>query len=177
MTTNFRSPVNVTAANKDLSGVTSQRATGDRVAFYGKEALRYSVAGVLGWIGAMKFTAYEASAIQGLVASSPLTSWLYDLFSLQGAANFIGSIEIATAVLIVAGTRFPQAALAGALGALATFLVTLSFLITAPGWEASLGGFPALSVVPGQFLLKDTVLLAAAVWLAGDALKRLNTNS
>ncbi|MGI9504474.1 MAG: YkgB family protein [Geminicoccaceae bacterium] len=144
---------------------------------YGKEALRYSVAGVLGWIGAMKFTAYEAGAIQGLVASNPLTSWLYDFLSLQGTANLIGSIEIATAVLIIAGTRFPQAALAGALGAVATFLVTLSFLFTAPGWEASLGGFPALSVVPGQFLLKDTVLLAAAVWLAGDALKRLNANA
>jgi uncharacterized membrane protein YkgB len=32
---------------------------------------------VLGWIGAMKFTAYEATGIQGLVASSPLMSWLY----------------------------------------------------------------------------------------------------
>jgi reactive chlorine resistance protein C len=34
----------------------------------------------------------------------------------------------------------------------------------APGWEASLGGFPALSDLPGQFLLKDIVLLGAAVW-------------
>ncbi len=150
---------------------------GTSLSSYGKEAIRFSVAGVLGWIGAMKFTAYEAGAIEGLVASSPLTSWLYDVFSLQGAANLIGGIEIATALLIVAGARFPTAAIAGALGAIATFAITLSFLFSAPGWESSLGGFPALSVVPGQFLLKDSVLLAVAVWLLGDALQRVRARS
>ena len=151
-------------------------AFGQRLSGIGKEAVRYSVAGVLGWIGAMKFTAYEAGAIEGLVASSPLTSWLYDVTSLQGASNLIGAIEITTALLIVAGARFPKAAIVGALGAIATFVVTLSFLFTAPGWEASLGGFPALSVVPGQFLVKDSVLLAAAVWLLGDAVSRYRAN-
>jgi uncharacterized membrane protein YkgB len=53
-----------------------------------------------------------------------------------------------------------------------TFAVTLSFLFSAPGWEQSLGGFPALSVVPGQFLLKDVVLLAASISLLGRALQR-----
>ena len=171
--------VNV-AAEREASGgvgaVDEVAELGQRLSTVGKEAVRYSVAGVLGWIGAMKFTAYEASAIEGLVASSPLTSWLYDVTSLQGASNLIGGIEIATALLIVAGARFPTAAIAGALGAIATFVITLSFLFTAPGWEASLGGFPALSVVPGQFLLKDGVLLAAAVWLLGDALGRYRTN-
>ncbi len=150
---------------------------GTSLSSYGKEAIRFSVAGVLGWIGAMKFTAYEAGAIEGLVASSPLTSWLYDVFSLQGAANLIGGIEIATALLIVAGARFPTAAIAGAIGAIATFAVTLSFLFSAPGWESSLGGFPALSVVPGQFLLKDSVLLAVAVSLLGDALQNVRARS
>ncbi len=144
---------------------------GDRLSRYGKHAARFTVAGVLGWIGAMKFTAYEAGAIEGLVASSPFTSWLYDVLSLQGVSNLIGTIEVATALLIVAGLWLRGAAVLGALGAIATFVVTLSFLFTAPGWEASLGGFPALSVVPGQFIIKDTVLLAVAVWLLGDALK------
>ena len=149
---------------------------GTRLSRYGQEAVRFAVAGVLGWIGAMKFTAYEAGAIEGLVASSLLTSWLYDVLSLQGVANLIGGIEIATALLIFAGTRFPKAAIAGALGAIATFVITLSFLFSAPGWESSLGGFPALSVVPGQFLVKDSVLLAAAVWLLGDALKSIRVH-
>ena len=167
----------VTLAANGLQRETVNAADlGNRIAETGQAAVRLTIAGVLGWIGAMKFTAYEAGAIEGLVASSPLTNWLYDIFSLQGAANLIGTIEIATALLIVAGLRFPAAAVAGALGALATFFVTLSFLFTAPGWEASLGGFPALSVVPGQFLLKDVVLFAGAIWLLGDALQRVRLN-
>lgn len=146
---------------------------GDRITTIGTHALRFTSATVLAWIGAMKFTAYEAGAIEGLVASSPLTSWLYSIFSLQGAANLIGTVEIITALIIVLGAKFPKLALLGALGAAATFVVTSSYLFTAPGWEASLGGFPALSVLPGQFLLKDIVLLASAVFLAGDALKRI----
>ncbi|TRD14221.1 YkgB family protein [Palleronia caenipelagi] len=146
---------------------------GERLSRAGVHSIRFGTAIVLGWIGAMKFTAYEAGAIEGLVASSPLTSWLYSVFSLQGASNLIGATEILTAALIVIGTKFPKAAVLGALGAVATFLVTASFLFTAPVTEPSLGGFPALSVVPGQFLLKDIVLLAAAIFLAGDALKRV----
>jgi len=168
---------NPVAVEADIaSGATASSSVaeiGARLSASGKTAVRFSVAGVLAWIGAMKFTAYEAGAIEGLVASSPITSWLYQVFSLQGAANLIGGIEIATALLIVAGMRFPRAALAGALGTIATFVITLSFLFSAPGWEPSLGGFPALSVVPGQFLLKDSVLLAAAVWLLGDAVERV----
>lgn len=148
-------------------------ALGDKITAAGVHGIRFTTATVLGWIGAMKFTAYEAGAIEGLVASSPLTNWLYSVFSLQGASNLIGTTEIITAVLLVVGAKFPKAALLGALGAIATFFVTSSLLLTAPVTEPSLGGFPALSVVPGQFLLKDIVLLAAAVFLAGDAVKRI----
>lgn len=140
------------------------------VAALGNTLLKYSVVLVLLWIGAMKFTAYEAGAIEGLVASSPFLAWLYGVLSVQGVANLIGVIEIATALAIVAGRYFRPLAIGGAVAAIATFVVTLSFLLTAPGWEASLGGFPTLSVVPGQFLLKDVVLLAAAVALLGQAL-------
>lgn len=146
---------------------------GDAVSRAGLAGLRVTTAGVLGWIGAMKFTAYEAGAIEGLVASSPFLGWLYDVASLQAVSNAIGTVEIVTALALLAGFRSAAAALGGAVLAAATFAVTLSFLFTAPGWEASLGSFPALSVVPGQFLLKDAVLLAAGVLLAGEALGRL----
>ena len=138
---------------------------GRQIAAIGEHLTRYSIVLVLLWIGAMKFTAYEAGAIQGLVASSPLVSWLYSLASVQGVSNLIGSIEIATALAIVLGQFNRQLAIAGASAAILTFAITLSFLFSAPGWEASIGGFPALSVVPGQFLLKDAVLLAASVSL------------
>lgn len=140
----------------------------------GGKVTLYGLALVFAWIGAMKFTAYEANAIQGLVASSPLLYWLYGILDVRGVANLIGTIEIATALLLVAR---PYNAIAGVVGGLlvaATTAVTLTFILSAPGWEASLGGFPALSVVPGQFLLKDIVLLGAGLAVAGDALKELN---
>lgn len=140
----------------------------------GGKVTLYGLALVFAWIGAMKFTAYEANAIQGLVASSPLLYWLYGILDVRGVANLIGTIEIATALLLVAR---PYNAIAGVVGGLlvaATTAVTLTFILSAPGWEASLGGFPALSVVPGQFLLKDVVLLGAGLAVAGDALKELN---
>jgi hypothetical protein len=31
-------------------------------------------------------------------------------------------------------------------------------------------GFPVLSVLPGQFLLKDLVLVSASLWTLGDSL-------
>jgi len=120
----------------------------------------------------MKFTAYEAGAIEGLVASSPLISWLYSVFSQQGASNLIGAVELLIAATLLVGIKYRTAAVFGALGAVVTFTVTLSLMLTAPVWEASLGGFPALTVVPGQFLLKDAVLLAAAISLLGKALSR-----
>jgi hypothetical protein len=45
-----------------------------------------------------------------------------------------------------------------------------------PGWEPSLGGFPALSGGVGQFLLKDVVLLGAAVWSLGEGLTARGNN-
>lgn len=147
---------------------------GLQISLVGEYAIVFSTAIVLAWIGAMKFTAYEAGAIEGLVASSPLTAWLYTMFSLQGASNLIGGVELIIAAMLLIGIRNKQAAIFGALGAIATFTITLSYLLTAPGWEASLGGFPALSVVPGQFLLKDVVLLSAAILLLGKALSRQN---
>jgi len=45
-------------------------------------------------------------------------------------------------------------------------LITLTFLLSTTGVaEATAGGFPAISAMPGQFLLKDLVLLAASLAL------------
>lgn len=162
--------MNTTTINSRNLAATSP--LGLRLANVGTGLIRASIVIVLGWVGAMKFTGYEAGAIEGLVASSPFTSWLYSVLSLQGAANLIGTVEIATAALLVAGIWSARASVLGAAAAVITFLVTSSFLLSAPVWEATLGGFPYLSVVPGQFLLKDLVLLASAVLLLGWSLQR-----
>jgi len=141
---------------------------------FGRESIRYGLVVVLLWIGGMKFTAYEAEGVFGFASNSPLMSWAYAVLSVRGFSAFLGVTEIGIALLIAAG---PISARAGAVGsglAVGMFLTTLSFLITTPGvWEEAAGGFPALSVVPGQFVVKDLVLLGASVWLFGNSWKRL----
>jgi uncharacterized membrane protein YkgB len=51
------------------------------------------------------------------------------------------------------------------------FLGTLSFLFTTPGLVvAHYSGIPVLGAQPGQFLLKDLVLIGVALWTLGEAL-------
>ncbi len=98
-------------------------------------------------------------------------SWLYDIFSVRSFASVLGTVEIIAALLIALGPLWPRISVLGSALAVLLFLGTLSFLFTTPGIsEASAGGFPALSVMPGQFLLKDLVLLGAALWTLGDTL-------
>jgi reactive chlorine resistance protein C len=151
----------------------SVTSAGIKAEAIGLKVVRYSLVLVLVWIGAMKFTAYEAAAIQPLVANSPLISWLYAVFSVQATSNLIGVAEIAAGVLIALRPFSAAAAVVGSLMAIATFTITLTFMFSTPGWEPSLGGFPALSVAPGQFILKDAVLLGAAIWSFGEALRHV----
>jgi uncharacterized membrane protein YkgB len=47
-----------------------------RVEAVGRELARYGLVVVVGWIGLMKFTAYEAEGIRLYVTNSPLMSWV-----------------------------------------------------------------------------------------------------
>ena len=132
--------------------------------------LRYGLVLVIAWIGLMKFTAYEAAGIQPLVAHSPLMSWVYAIFSERAFSALLGVVEVAVAAMIALRPVSAKVSAIGSGLAIVMFLTTLTFLLSTPGWEPSLGGFPALSVVPGQFIIKDIVLLAAALWSLGEAL-------
>src|ERR1700751_3787919 len=145
-----------------------QRAMSSRVEAVGRELARYGLVVVVAWIGLMKFTAYEAEGIRPFVANSPLMSWVYGLMSVRGFSAGLGVVAIA--LLIAARPLSPRASALGSALAVGMFLTTLSFLVTTPGvWEPSLGGFPALSAVPGQFLIKDLALLGIALWSLGEA--------
>jgi reactive chlorine resistance protein C len=137
--------------------------------FIGMHVTRYGLVLVLLWIGGMKFTAYEAEGIKPLVANSPLMGWVYNLMSVTAFSSLLGVVEIAIGVLIALRPVWPAGSALGSGLAVGMFLTTLSFLATTPGWEPSLGGFPAVSAMPGQFVLKDIVLLGAALWTAGEA--------
>jgi uncharacterized membrane protein YkgB len=142
-----------------------------RIDAIGHAFLRYGLVVVIGWIAAMKVTEYEAKGIQPLIAHSPFLSWGYRVWSVNHFTMIIGAGELIIATLIALRRWFPKASAVGSLGAVFMFLTTLSFVITTPGWEPSLGGFPALSGDVGEFLIKDLVLLGAALWTLTDSLR------
>jgi uncharacterized membrane protein YkgB len=138
----------------------------------GRELARYGLVVVVGWIGLMKFTAYEAEGISPFVAHSSLMSWVYGLMSVRDFSAMLGVVEVAIALLIAARPFWPRASALGSTLAVGMFLTTLSFLVTTPGvWASSAGDFPALSAFPGQDLIKDLALLGIALWTLGEASK------
>ena len=144
--------------------------TAAQVSILGSRVLRYGLVLVIGWIGLMKFSGYEAMGIEPLAAHSPLMSWMYDFLSVRQFSDGLGLVEVAIALLIALQPWSRKASAAGSSAAVLMFLTTLTFLVSTPGWEPSLGGFPALSANVGQFLIKDVVLLGAALWCLGDSL-------
>jgi len=144
----------------DVFGYTRARA----LEALATHALRYGLVLVLVLFGLAKFTAAEAEGIKPLVSNSPFVSWMYAVLSAQGASRVIGSIELIAAALIAARPVSARASAIGSALAIGTFLITLSFLFSTPG---ALGAtHPAHG-----FLLKDIVLLAAAIATGAEALR------
>ena len=117
------------------------------------------VAMVLLWIGGMKFYDFEAKAIVGLVETSPFMSWLYSLFSVQGASNVIGGFDVLFALLLGAGILLKNKKLiiVSGLACLSVFLMTQTFLLSAPNAFSS----STLLARLGQFVIKD-------LWYVGN---------
>lgn len=116
------------------------------------------VAMVLLWIGGMKFFEFEANAIVGLVETSPFMSWLYAVFSVQGASNVIGGFDVLFALLLGAGifSKNKPVIIASGLACLSVFLMTQTFLFTVPDT------FNSTTIVNrlGQFVIKDLWFVA-----------------
>ena len=122
-------------------------------------------------IGGMKFTAFEVEALTPMIGSAPWLAWMYRAFGEAGTSYLLGAVEITTALLLVASSRFPRAGVLGGALAVLIFLVTTSLLFAVPVWEPAAGGFPALSGA-GQFLLKDVALLGISLVVMGESMAR-----
>ena len=139
----------------------------------GRVVSRYGLVVVLAWIGFGKYVKFEARV---LIEHSPLMSWILHVFSVATVARGLGTMEIVAALLIAVRPLWPRASAVGSLLAVVLFLGTLSFLFTTPGVVATHAeGVPVLSALPGQFLLKDLVLIGVALWTLGDSLGALRT--
>jgi uncharacterized membrane protein YkgB len=134
----------------------------------GQIVSRYGLVVVLAWIGYGKYFKMEARV---LIEHSPLMSWIYHFLSFGAVAAALGTAEIIAAVLIALRPLWPTVSAVGSAMAVVLFLGTVSFLFTTPGLAVGhLHGIPILGAQPGQFLLKDLVLLGVALWTLGEAL-------
>ena len=145
----------------------TSRPVAESLTRYGQLISRYGLVVVLAWIGFGKYVKMESRV---LIEHSPLMSWIYDVVSVTTVARGLGTMEIVAALLIALRPVWPRASAAGSALAVVLFSGTLSFLFTTPGVVAThRAGFPVLSALPGQFLLKDLVLIGVAVWTLGDS--------
>jgi reactive chlorine resistance protein C len=132
--------------------------------------MRCGLATTLLWVGALKFKDYEVQNAEVLVTASPLTSGLREKLGARKLARILGVTQTTLGSLIAAKPVAPYASAAGSLGAAAMMLGTLSFLVTTPeAWQEG-RGMPQLSML-GEALLKDSVLLGAALLTAAESLK------
>lgn len=119
---------------------------GERIAPF---FLRFSLALILLWIGALKF-----------VDPTPVRMLLHASLPFLASNAFVyvlGVLEIIAAVLLFAGVWLRYVGLL----CLILFAGTLTIFVIAP----AVTGFPLLTLA-GQFLLKDLVLAAAALSVA-----------
>ena len=129
----------------------------------GTGVLRYGLVCLLLFWGGLKFAEFEAEAIQPLLAHSPLLSWMLAVFDVRTASAIIGVVEIILALGILTRRLWRRVSGLASLGASGMFLVTLSFLFSTPGVLDPMS--PAFG-----FLVKDLMLLGAALYTAGEAL-------
>jgi len=124
----------------------------------------FGAALILLWIGIFKFTPTEAEGIKHLVENHFLTFFVYDIVNVQTVSNAIGAIEIIIALLLVFSVKFASLRKYAAIGMVATFFITLSYLFTTPGIWKVVDGVP----VTDFFILKDLMLLGFGLMILNE---------
>jgi uncharacterized membrane protein YkgB len=129
------------------------------------------------FFGYQKWWAYEAERLIPYISNGPLIFWLYPAFGVRGASWFLGSCEWTFGTLLFLGFWNKRLGILGALGSCATFIGTVTIIPFMPdGWDASAGGFPAMTGnVP--FLMKDVALLAASFYLLKQDVMRVSLSA
>jgi uncharacterized membrane protein YkgB len=133
----------------------------------------YWLLGILRWVmvlifisfGIQKFTPESAQGIALYISNSPIVSWL-TVFGIRGEAYLLGTIELTTAILLVAGAFIPILSALASLMGVGTFAITWSFFFSTPGvvkWSISTD--PIAWNLTGEFLFKDVVHLCVCIVL------------
>ena len=178
---------NKTASAGDVGSAAEHRTFGHSIEWFAKvltnlgvlqedadyHLLRAAMVIIFFFFGYQKWWAYEAQRLIPFISNGPLIFWLYPAFGIRGASWFLGSCEWTFGTLLFLGFWNKKLGILGALGSCATFIGTVTIIPSMPdGWDASAGGFPAMTGnVP--FLMKDVVLLAVSVYLLKQDVQRV----
>lgn len=122
--------------------------------------LRIAMGIVLVWIGGLKFV--DPSPVVGLIGASP-----FSVLASNGFVYLLGLGEVVIGLLLFANIQVKYVGIL----TMGLFVGTLAILILTPMVAYGEGGFPLLSL-PGEFLLKDIVLMAASASLSAMASAR-----
>jgi uncharacterized membrane protein YkgB len=188
----------IVVQREPITGLRSLYRTAARLDRLGFGMLRLGLVVVLCWIGALKAANYEAEGIIPFVANSPLMSFFYHHPAPEyrepnraGEVNItshewnesngtyvfshgLGCVIVGLGLLIALHPVFPQLAAVGSLLVTLMACVTLSFLVTTPeAWVSvpgSVHGFPFLAL-PGLLVVKDSIMLGAAILTMADSAK------
>ena len=122
--------------------------------------LRIAMGLVLVWIGGLKFV--DPSPVVGLIGASP-----FAFLASNGFVYLLGAAEVVVGLLFWANIQVKYVGILN----MGLFVGTIAILILTPKVAYGDAGFPLLSL-PGEFLLKDTVLMAASAALSAMAATR-----
>ena len=122
--------------------------------------LRIAMGIVLVWIGGLKFV--DPSPVVGLIGASP-----FAFLASNGFVYLLGLGEVVVGALLFANIQVKYVGIL----TMGLFVGTLAILILTPKVASGDAGFPLLSL-PGEFLLKDIVLMAASASLSAMASAR-----
>ena len=122
--------------------------------------LRIAMGIVLVWIGGLKFV--DPSPVVGLIGASP-----FAFLASNGFVYLLGAGEVVVGALLFANIQVKYVGIL----TMGLFVGTLAILILTPKVAYGEAGFPLLSL-PGEFLLKDVVLMAASASLSAMAAQR-----
>lgn len=122
--------------------------------------LRIAMGIVLVWIGGLKFV--DPSPVVGLIGASP-----FAFLASSGFVYLLGAAEVVVGLLFWANIQVKYVGILN----MGLFVGTLAILVLTPKVAYGDAGFPLLSL-PGEFLLKDIVLMAASAALSAMAASR-----
>lgn len=134
----------------------------------GQFILRYGLAIVFIWLGLLKLKNSEADYLRDVLSNSSLFSWMLIYITPYAFSQLIAYLQMILGLSIAAKPIARKISFWGGVVASLILLLSVSMLFTSSYvWQAPYG-FPELSKL-GQSILKDTVLLGAAMWCVGDS--------